>query len=217
MIDPLTNFTWGSLYSLYDNKCKGFDPNSSYLLKPAFKVNSDRKLYYALIKDSRDEHLSSGTLKFETYVGILYWKLYSQRVSKVYERAHNERSSVEQGLCKLKDILASVNIKNREIDKIAFLITEIGKTRLCGIMSETSLPVRSTLLHFIYPDLIPIFDKMVLKAVGITEKNANQKMQYFKEYIPFNWGLCATYKDKMDYFKDETPVRVIDMALWAVR
>jgi|ERR1700675_3443950 len=40
--------------------------------------------------------------------------------------------------------------------------------------TSTSLPVRTTLLHVLYPDTVPIFDQMVLKAVGSWYATANQ-------------------------------------------
>lgn len=217
MKDPLENFNWDQLYYLYDKQCRGFNPNSPYLLKQNFKVDSDRELYYVLIKVVKEEFLSTGTLTFETYIGILYWKLYSQKISKVYENAYKERGSTEISLQKLKCILSLVDLKDRNLNNIVKLMLRIGETGLYGIKLDTSLPVRSTLLHFLYPEWVPIFDKMVLKAVGITEKDANQKMEIFEEYLPFNWNLCEKYEDKIRNFKKETPIRVIDMALWVIR
>ena len=78
------------------------------------------------------------------------------------------------------------------------------------------LPVNTTFLHFVYPDIVPIFDKMVLSAVGISDKNANQRIDVLEQYIPFAWELAEKYSPQLRSFK-ETPLRLIDMALWAVR
>jgi hypothetical protein len=217
MKDPLGNFNWDQLYYLYDKQCRGFNPDSPYLLKQEFRVNSDRELYYALIKAAKEEFSSTGTLTFETYIGILYWKHYSFYRSKVCENACKEESFIKsKGLPELKYILSLVNLNDRNWDKMVTLMSRIGETRLQGIKENTSLPTRSTLLHFLYPEWVPIFDRMVLRAVGKTEEDANQKVEIFEEYVKFNWSLCEKYKDKIKDFKD-TPVRIIEMALWVVR
>jgi hypothetical protein len=80
-----------------------------------------------------------------------------------------------------------------------------------------ALPVRTTFLHFLYPTVVPIFDQMVLKAVGAWDTNANHKTSVLKEYLPFAWKLAEKYEQQFSIFPKEGPIRLIDMALWVNR
>lgn len=68
-----------------------------------------------------------------------------------------------------------------------------------------------------YPEVVPIFDMMVLKAVGAWARNANHDVAVLREYLPFAWELTARYSDALAEFSNETPVRAMDMALWLSR
>jgi hypothetical protein len=80
-----------------------------------------------------------------------------------------------------------------------------------------AIPVRTTFLHFIYPDLIPIFDSQVLAAVGINEKDANHSYEFLRDYLPHAWSLAEKYNSHLVAFTQESPIRLIDMALWVTR
>ena len=86
-----------------------------------------------------------------------------------------------------------------------------------GSATECRLPVRSTFLHFLYPASVPIFDKMVLQAVGIHESGANQDISVFERYLPFAWELEDRYSAASEVCSVEQPLRRIDMALWIIR
>ena len=105
----------------------------------------------------------------------------------------------------------------RDEAQVTALVKHLGKYKLPGIKTETSLPVRTTLLHFLFPAVVPIFDKMVLQAVGISDKFANQKIGFLKAYLPFAWALADRYAAHFVNFSTETPIRLVDMALWVSR
>jgi len=72
-------------------------------------------------------------------------------------------------------------------------------------------------LHLVYPEVVPIFDEQVLRAVGVDEKDANHSYEFFREYLPHAWSLAEKYRHRFAVFQKETPVRVIDIALWVCR
>jgi len=67
------------------------------------------------------------------------------------------------------------------------------------------------------PIVIPIFDKQVLLSVGVTEKGANQKLRFLEPYIVHATVLARTHGEHFSSFENETPIRLVDMALWVVR
>jgi len=80
-----------------------------------------------------------------------------------------------------------------------------------------ALPVRTTLLHFLFPEVVPIFDKMVLEAVGEWKENANHDIGVLKEYIPFVWELAEKHTSRISNSTKEGSIRLVDMALWVIR
>lgn len=68
----------------------------------------------------------------------------------------------------------------------------------------------------LYPNVVPIFDKMVLKAVGAWHDGANQNIGVLRQYIPHAWSLADKHTQQLAGFK-ESPVRLVDMALWVKR
>jgi len=99
---------------------------------------------------------------------------------------------------------------------IVTAVNYLGQFQLSGMRTHPSFPVRTTFLHFVFPNIVPILDKNVLEAVGVTEKGANQKRKYFEGYLPHAWSLAERYQHHFAQFK-ETPIRLIDMALWVLR
>lgn len=97
------------------------------------------------------------------------------------------------------------------------MVKWLGRFNLPGMASPSTLPVRTTFLHFIYPSVVPIFDQMVLKAVGSWVKDANHKANVLEEYLPFAWELADRYAQQISCFSKDGPIRVIDMALWVGR
>lgn len=221
MHDPLKGFNWQTLFEQYDELCGKFTVDVPYLRGPLSLADSDRMLYDLLIKAVREERSNSGSISMDTYEGILYWKLYSQlatAVKTVCSRLNDEsglRRKTKVGLGCVADLLPDQ--LDKDVTSIIALVRDLGKCGLFGIATPTALPARTTLLHFIYPLQVPIFDKMVLKAVGVDEKNANKSYARLKEYIPFAWTLAQRYSSNMVKWPEISPLRIIDMALWVVR
>lgn len=65
--------------------------------------------------------------------------------------------------------------------------------------------------------MVPILDKMVLKAVGIDAPNANQDINILRRYLPNAWGLSDKYAIHLCDVPNITAIRLIDMALWVDR
>jgi hypothetical protein len=97
------------------------------------------------------------------------------------------------------------------------LVKRLGEYKVVGMKTASALPVRTTFLHYLFPAVVPIFDTMVLKAVGVDEPNANQRADVLREYLPFAWELTDQHAAHVPGHSRETSVRLIDMALWVVR
>ena len=206
---------------MYDAKCRGFDNKSFYL--DAFggdRPSSDRDLYYELLKifSEKRRYLSTGHTGI--YEALLYWKLYSQPAA-IHNTVQKLRADV--GLQKetqerLAHLFQELPVKlERSTSVVLDLVRQLGDFQILGIKTSTALPVRTTLLHFMYPSVVPIFDKMVLQAVGVLDKHANQSSKVLMEYLPFAWELADRYEENFLGFEMESPIRVIDMALWVGR
>ena len=222
MKNPIsTDFDWSSLYDRYDATCKCFNPDAPSLSTLTEKPKNDRYLYYSLIKRVHDERSANGNIGLGTYEAILYWKLYSQpaAVKNVCRRIHGDVSIQKIIQKALRDLLCQLPQKaSQDILQIKQLyqLMEQGGGTLFGIADSCALPARSTLLHFLYPNIVPIFDKQVLLAVGVTEKNANKKHDILFDYIQFAWDICKKPNIiPQDWL--ESPLRLLDMALWVIR
>lgn len=219
MKDPLGNFDWSTLYKIYDASSNRFDGNAKYIsntFKP--RPKEDRELYYMLIEKIDLERRDNAGISLDTYEAMLYWKLCSQpaAVKNVCEKISNNQNNLRYVLNqKLIYLTKELPDKlQKDVDRVIIHVKKISKHRIFGM--GCGLPVNTTFLHFLYPDIVPIFDKMVLSAVGISDKNANQRIDVLEQYIPFAWELAEKYSSQLRSFK-ETPLRLIDMALWAVR
>jgi hypothetical protein len=65
---------------------------------------------------------------------------------------------------------------------------------------------------------------MVLRAIGLWEQGANHRYPVLEKYLPIAWDLADKYATEISSFKNESPVpviespiRIIDMALWVNR
>lgn len=215
--DPLKDFDWSTLYSRYDRLCSSFNRNLHYLKYAQISANSDRELYYLLIKRF-DKEKRLGRINPNTYKGVLYWKLYSQPAALANILKKLEINTEQQDLKKRLSIL-SKNLPtkiSKEINQIIVLL-KIEEFAIYGMKAQNSLPVRTTFLHFMYPKIVPVFDKMVLQAVGFKQKNANHDIKILEQYIPYAWGLADKYRGKFNNKWSESPIRLIDMALWVIR
>lgn len=75
--------------------------------------------------------------------------------------------------------------------------------------------MRTTLLHFLYPAAVPIYDTMVLRAVRINDDKGNHDRATLRRYLPFVWQLAEMYTKHLA--SREAPVRLAEMALWVIR
>jgi hypothetical protein len=221
MKDPLNNFAWPLLHDMYDDKCRGFDKNSIHLA--AFETDrpaSDRALYYELLNVFSEKQRTLTTKPIEIYEALLYWKLYSQpaaisnTVLRLREDAALRKDTQERLLLLFQKFPAKLE---KSTSAVLDIVKQLGSFQILGIKTSTALPVRTTLLHFMYPSVVPIFDKMVLQAIGVWDKHANQSTKVLMEYLPFAWELADRYAQNCSSFEKESPIRVIDMALWVGR
>jgi hypothetical protein len=225
MNDPLNNFDWLTLYERYDSRCSGFNQDALKLSifdkKNLPRPESDRELYYKLVSIFSAVNLHSHVEPIDAYEALLYWKLYSQKAAifnleNIWLPEHSTKRAKSQDVFKrlLSELPISIEHSGAEVIE---LIKWLGKFNLPGMASSTAIPVRTTFLHFIYPEVVPIFDKMVLRAIGVWDKNANQSYRVLSEYLPFSWELAEKYRNQVVLIKNESPVRAIDMALWVGR
>ncbi len=220
MNDPLTEFEWSSLYDKYDEACKRFDCSSLHLSR--FGPNrpvTDRLLYYRLIECYSLPSRSTDPDPAGTFEALLYWKYYSQgtasyNISKLGKSNTDQRRSVEG---RLKGLLTQLP---RSIDKDVHAVEELVRSLTdydLPCMGSCAIPTRTTLLHFLFPSVVPIFDKQVLKAVGVAEHNANRSYTKLRQYLPHAWQLDARYSSASGISHKEQSLRRIDMALWVNR
>lgn len=242
MRDPLKNFDWPSLYSRYDEKCGRYDRESDYLdsFRPDRPV-SDRMLYYRLIKALPGVRDNPGIEPIGIYEAFLYWKLYFQYDYKIdiwLPLETSVRARAQHGFLELVNRLPTTlnglaiqdafgqplafpTSLDKRAELICTLVKWVGSRQIPG-MGRRALPTITAFLHFLYPSLVPIYDANVLKAVGVQDKDANHDIKILRQYLPHAWGLAEEYKEPISSFQKhscfrETPVRLIDMALWVVR
>jgi hypothetical protein len=211
MSDPLAGFGWTTLLARYDAAAfRGYDTKSEHLRGWRLTTN-DRDLYYQLVTKAATE--TRPQLGADWYEALLYWKLYSQPAAVSNITAWLKGFAPER----LRQFLAKIpKTIPRKVSDVVELVELAGKYQFPGMKSSTALPVRTTFLHILYPDVIPIFDKMVLKAVGAWRKGANQDTNVLRQYIPHAWALADKHTQQLSGFK-ESPVRLVDMALWFMR
>jgi hypothetical protein len=217
MIDPLQTFDWASLYEKYDRACRGFQPENEGLYAFDPPPKTDRTLYCSLVDRVASEVNAQGRISMGSYEAILYWKLYSQpaAVANVCKKIRRDTTLQAEIRNNLSEFRISP-VLQRDVSDIVLFLEKLNGAKLFGLIAPTAFPVKMTLLHFIYPNVVPIFDKMVLQAVGVWDKNANHDLNILKQYIPHSWQMAERHKDKMVGLK-ESPLRAIDMALWVIR
>jgi hypothetical protein len=220
LTDPLSKFDWPSLYVKYDALCERFDPTTAFLDSFSPRPESDRMLYYALVDRFTSEPLSPAGISIETYEAMLYWKLYSQPAAvantcKPLRANLGLRKATGESLRTLSAKLPRTMSKDSNF--LVDLTRSFNAFAIWGMKSSTALPVRTTFLHVLQPAVVPIFDKQVLLAVGVTDRNANQSLRFLSTYIPHAWSLANLYSEACSVFQKETDVRLVDMAMWVVR
>jgi hypothetical protein len=218
MKDPLHGFDWSRLHERYDALCVRFDPSAAHLKALTPRPQSDRDLYYRLLSIVHTPTTGKLIVSIGLYEALLYWKLYSQPAAVSNLRRWFDpkvRSEEANNLARLVDDLPGD--LQRDETRVISLVKQLGAYKLAGMKTETALPVRTTFLHFVFPDVVPIFDKMVLQAVGVPEPGANQRMDVLCKYLPFAWKLADEHVAGYPQERKETPIRLVDMALWVIR
>jgi len=172
-----------------------------------------------LVARFAEELRSASGITFETYLAMLYWKLYSQgaAVANTCKFLIEHDQAQENASIKLRQLSSDMReVSTKEPCEIIEFLRDHDKFCFRGMKTDTALPVRSTFLHFVRPREVPIFDKQVLLAVGISEKNANQKFRFLEAYLPHARKLAAKHAQFFSSLNPEEPLRLIDMALWVV-
>ncbi len=219
LADPLDGFDWRNLGDRYNDLCQRFEPSAPYLAAISPRPSSDRDLYWTLIKRFAEELGSASGITYGTYLAMLYWKLYSQgaAITNTCEFLMENAEAREKASVKLRQLSAHLReVSTQEPGEIIKLLRDHSKFCFRGMKADTALPVRSTFLHFARPGEVPIFDKQVLLAVGISEKNANQKFRFLEAYLPHARKLAVKHAQFFSGLDREEPLRLIDMALWVV-
>ena len=208
MSDPLVGFESTTLYARYDGACRRFEPNSKHLRGIYAGTPNDRFLYYKLVAVAEKR----SQLDADWYEALLYWKLYSSTPD-------SSLTNWLQGFAaaRFHQLLARMpGTIPKDVVEILALVESIGKYPLPGMASSNALPVRTTFLHILYPNVVSIFDRMVLEAVGAWRKDANHDINVLRQYVPHAWSLADKHTQQLSGFK-ESAVRLIDMALWVKR
>lgn len=222
MRDPLEAFNWSSLYSDYDAQCRRYDSTTPCLDR--FGTNrpkTDRDLYYQLVQCYSPSARTAEPDLIGTYQSLLYWKLYStggtdgKNIMTWLAPGSEGRRLAESQLPGLLSRLPAT--VPRDAKQIVEMVRELPSISGMGNTRECRLPVRTTFLHFLYPSTVPIFDKMVLQAVGVHDEGANQNIDVFERYLPFVWSLADSHSNESINCNLEEPLRRIDMALWLMR
>ena len=219
MKDPLNDFEWNQLYEKYDAKCSigsRFNPSFSCLSVFQPEIASDRQLYYTLLNQVEKERNESILISLPTYEAIVYWKMYSTS-----PHINNEIRKNQALRIKLNNTLSNIRRFPVTIDRANSRVIGLVKSLLRLELYGMKLPVATTVMHFLYPDVVPIFDQMILRAVGynredIKKNNLNQSLDLYEKYLLHHWGMCKKYSSSTAGFL-ETSVRVVEMALWVSR
>lgn len=217
MKDPLANFDWTTLYPAYDRTCKRFDPQSSHLARlGSARPDSDRTLYARLIDFFHPDSRQSENDLAGVYEAMLYWKYYSQGTCtrNIGELATDPSIIRTDAGKQLKKFMGSApRALSRDVRCVIELVRGLSDYDL-PCMKSCTLPTRTTLLHFMYPDVVPILDKQVLKAV---EELPKPNYNVLRRYLEFAWQLADRYEEVASDGHTESVLRLIDMALWVSR
>ena len=219
MIDPLEKFDWGSLYIEYDKKClKSLRYKNSASALECFSSppQTDRELYYSLLHRITNERKAVSLMTLGTYKAIVYWKMYSTS-----PKINNDIDKNIDLQVQLRNKLISFNLYPDSIQMDRNIILKLVQRTLSLKLYGLGLPVCTTVLHYLYPQVVPIFDQMILRAVGydkeeIKTKRLNQSQELYYAYLQHHWSMVNKYAQKIVNFR-ETAVRVVEMALWVSR
>ncbi len=235
-INPLGQFNWNAniIANDYDTHAdiKRFKSNLHYLDEIFDPLpETDRQLYSLLIDRVQNEFHNESLMELETYAGIVYWKLYSQPmalrrlIGPMLQSSEAWAPEVEGDIRTMLIYLQLENILPFEISKKAQTVIDLVTSfnylpcTLRGMTSPAALPMRMTFLHFVYPDIVPLFDKMVLRALGVSRKNASNQIDCLYGCIDKLYSLEQQYLDEIVPISNTLDIgylRALDMALWVM-
>lgn len=221
--DPLPGFDWSNLEIAYQERAYRYDDKSPHLTCLGESAPSEQALYRILVRRFANER--GRGIDICTYRAMLYWKLYSQPASLVTncEPLQTEPllTATQAALRKLSSALNEQPPRNQDADNVLALIGLFDRFRIHGTKDRSALAVRATVLHFCFPEVVPLYDKQVLLATTNLSKETVKKVarqkDTLRQYIPFAWNLAKEYGDRLPAGWPETPLRLIDMALWVHR
>ena len=219
MIDPLGKFDWSSLCETYDHMCSQtsrFKASVSQLDVFDPKPKSDRELYYSISSSILEERELGTLMSLPLYEAIVYWKMYSTspKINNDMKKRRDIQLKLQRALPAFRDFPTRIERQQQDV------LSLVQRTMGLGLYGM-GLPVCTTALHYLYPSIVPIFDQMILRAVGydreeVKKKRLNQSQGLYGDYLQFHWSLVDKYMNKIPDFR-ETPVRTIEMALWISR
>lgn len=213
MYDPLEDFQWEFLKDRYEAKCEPkYQAMKKMLGKVLYPVPlKESELYEWLIGQfSREKGIA---IKLATYEAMLFWKLYTIGLKRYQDLLVDERLAK-----KSQDRLLRLELPpqiEQDSDAVLRLLRCLNACRIHGMKTSNLYAVRTTFLHFAYPDVVPIFDKQARKALRYTSQEDNERLPDFCNDV---WRLADKYSGKLGLTGLRvTPVRLIDMALWVHR
>lgn len=226
MNDPLAAYEWGQLYERYDLKCASSFARAMSTIgrrvdnfDALIREETDRNLYYAIISSAGQNRKSRNGVTIQDYLAMTFWKLSSTSTAVTYKLAADEelQKRTTRSLASVCKILPGE--LRRDDETVLAWINAIGAFRVFGMTSATSFPMRTTFLHFLYPNTVPIFDQMVLRSVGFSKEEAKSRVGdicTLRRYLLHAWLLSDKYENMHSNFR-ESSIRVNDMALWTMR
>lgn len=219
MIDTLENFDFASIYQQYDDPTPEYGRFRNKLIEMNLDPEmNDRKLYYHLKK----RFSNRVDINIYDYIALLFWKLNFLPQNTVWKDLLNNQESREAEAKKLSGLLKlfpdTLDL-NRDKVAIESVLQQEQNYQLCGMATNTAWPTRSVFLHFLYPNTIPIFDQMVLRAVEPNfqpNDKDTEKRDKFSEYIKHVWNLTEKYAEQIKQIENlrDTDIRIVEMALW---
>jgi hypothetical protein len=180
----------------------------------AVEVSSERELYYRVVESIRAELVTPSGIGLGSYLAILYFKNYwlPPAVAKTAGKISNSASLQIKTKEKLLHLSGELcQLKNPSFEDIPLLLARVRGFSLHGMAAPTSLPTQSTFLHFLYPSLVPIFDKFTVGAVG---EKYDPEDGIFPRYVQHVHKLATKYHCEFAKSMLETPIRAVEMALW---
>lgn len=210
--DPSSGFDWSGLYRRYDDLCTRFSSAVPQLVLPEDDSvtelpHTDRNLYYRLTKSFRCVRSYDPDRAAHVYTAMLYWKHYwnHRRLPVLTSWGREAREPLRRLLNALPTRL--------DRNLIGVIKTVEATNAVPGMAGKGALATKTTFLHFMYPDAVPVFDRIAVSGAGADIAAAN-KMEDLEEYIKNVWRLTARHRAECSSFTQETPLRVIEMALW---